>query len=1043
MANDGASLDQKKKVGLVEIPDESLELVSHYTQSDEWQAAVVISTVHNSYAERLARILGIPVCEVPSRDQLMQCDLVIIGSEASPQFASIREMLAGTPVRVALLDEVVSGESGGEAATAERTGTVEVVEVDPVSATGDLSLGLDAALSASLNLPSEEAPEEEPEEDSSELSEINRALDGLIGIQTKEEPADEASAGDPSGSSGGVIQFVGTEPTGAVEARDHDADAAPAAVDPLAGLAGGEAGEDPAPTFDISAEAEDPVPEYDISVEAEEVVTEHDISGEVEEEPAAAEPVSGHYTYPEPEAPVHDISEEAGDDAEELDFSEDAEEPGDAIEESEAPEEMDQEAVESPVAEKGQGDIGDEPIVVELPEEPATSEIEEESTAAGIAEEPTDFPVEAVVEEDAIVSSEADMAESVPTAEEEAEGTAQSGFDLSVLLGRSMARKLGPVQIDPGNRELLNFLDMVLEATGAKAGSIMLPDADEEHLRIAVAVGLSPDIVSRSRIKIGEGLVGKAFASAEPQSIHAEVPNLAEAGGSQQQRVAASDPTLRDGRAFGVLTVNVEAEGEISKDEVLGALVAFAQQLQAPIFEAIDLTKLTLQMRQQILTRHLDRVMSQDSGFTERLRSLGDVLRSAVNADYMHLYAIDSENRRLELVSEVQGMAATTGKHQPLDCGLFGSLVRKGSSRLVTIPDTDSKDEQGVAYLIVNTNRPYGLMILENFPVKAEEKKDLETMLTTVVEQVEDIFEVEQGVATQDILSQIRLRITERAREFSSLPAELRTQPALEMAIDELAGEVAMWIPGAGQRPVITQPQGRQAAKILADVWDTLDEMSQWIRSKGSGACGATGTGWDAKGPEGPSPYVGVKEPDGDGVLLLFFARIEDSKTTMRLPVRVLSEALLNICQIIHSEDEDTGSMSSNGDDQDIDQLLTEEQLESRIQDETIRSQRSGMRFALTRFSLEGGLEDRARLRLVLINNKRNVDVIAEMDDGSFVLLSPDTSSAESHGIQNRFAERWEEQGTEAPLSIEPYQPSARGGEESFDEHEPPAANAA
>lgn len=54
------------------------------------------------------------------------------------------------------------------------------------------------------------------------------------------------------------------------------------------------------------------------------------------------------------------------------------------------------------------------------------------------------------------------------------------------------------------------------EMTSSRRISLMLPDANEQHLTIAKAIGLDDDLVRRVRVPIGEAVSGRAFRSGRP-----------------------------------------------------------------------------------------------------------------------------------------------------------------------------------------------------------------------------------------------------------------------------------------------------------------------------------------------------------------------------------------------------------------------------------------------------------------------------------------------------------------------------------------------
>src|SRR5262245_30215172 len=100
------STSLKKKVALLGIPDDALDVLTHYTQGTDWETVVVVSTSADAYAARMAEVLGIPVEDSVDPEQLVGCDLVVVGPDAGVDVETIREILKYEPCLVADLDEV-------------------------------------------------------------------------------------------------------------------------------------------------------------------------------------------------------------------------------------------------------------------------------------------------------------------------------------------------------------------------------------------------------------------------------------------------------------------------------------------------------------------------------------------------------------------------------------------------------------------------------------------------------------------------------------------------------------------------------------------------------------------------------------------------------------------------------------------------------------------------------------------------------------------------------------------------------------------------
>ncbi len=720
------SASSKKKVALLGIPDDALDVLTHYTQGTDWETVIVINTSADAYATRMADVLGIPVADSVDTEQLVGCDLVIVGPDAGVDVETIREVLENEPVLVADLDEVSRELSFHP--FAEHDAEPSEIELDEFGA---------AFQSLKLEDNARQGVEHEEEE-----------------IELDEELASS----------------------------------------------------DEAPEF----EAEGP---------------------EFEEDDDHVVETFGH----DPSATV-------------------------------LPAEMLQ--IE---------DDHGRPIV--LPPALRTPRTKPKEAIPAPPPRPSPKPR-------AIAPSDRTL------------------FDLTGCFGQDPERQFGAVPLDGESEEFQELLEEVLAATGAQTGSVMLPDTDGEHLAIAASIGLPRDIVAATRPHLGEGLAGRAYATGVASVLQGEVPQFAEAAGLTH-RVAASIPIQRDGRRMGVLSINIDSREPIVESELLKTLDRFIEPAQRAIFRSVDLAELPWDAQREILFRALDAVMGLDAGFPERLVETGEILRKAVRADFVHVYLIDPLSQRLELITPARGLSATEGRYLPLDRGFYSWVVDRGVFQLLTAHDPESGVDRAVACLPVRTTRPYGLLVIEHFKMLPESLTQVRDLLVSVIEQLEQIFEVEQGVESQDILSGLRMRISDKKNELELLPPALRAQSVLEFALTVLAAEAAVWLEGPGGRPVMAQPQTRQAARIVADVWDSMDTLCSWIREYGSAAWGGTGPGWDPAAPPGPSPYVGVRDDRGSGVIMIFFNGEE--RASFQLPARILVEVSRSLCALIPVESDAEG----------------------------------------------------------------------------------------------------------------------------------------
>jgi GAF domain-containing protein len=88
------------RVGFVELPDEALDILTHYTQRDDVEVVLVASLGQDSYAVKMAEILKIPLLDVPNRLALSGCERVIVGPRPEEALDQVRDALEGTDIEI-------------------------------------------------------------------------------------------------------------------------------------------------------------------------------------------------------------------------------------------------------------------------------------------------------------------------------------------------------------------------------------------------------------------------------------------------------------------------------------------------------------------------------------------------------------------------------------------------------------------------------------------------------------------------------------------------------------------------------------------------------------------------------------------------------------------------------------------------------------------------------------------------------------------------------------------------------------------------------
>jgi GAF domain-containing protein len=121
------------------------------------------------------------------------------------------------------------------------------------------------------------------------------------------------------------------------------------------------------------------------------------------------------------------------------------------------------------------------------------------------------------------------------------------------------------------------MLEIAMGVTGADGGSLMLLDAERGELSIRVAAGVEPELWPKIRVKLGEGVAGRAAAEARPIRVRGRADG--EVFRLSRQRLdvesALCVPLVHEGRVLGVLNLHHRTRADLFAD----ADLEFAEQL--------------------------------------------------------------------------------------------------------------------------------------------------------------------------------------------------------------------------------------------------------------------------------------------------------------------------------------------------------------------------------------------------------------------------------------------------------------------------------
>ena len=258
---------------------------------------------------------------------------------------------------------------------------------------------------------------------------------------------------------------------------------------------------------------------------------------------------------------------------------------------------------------------------------------------------------------------------------------------------------------------------------GAQACSLMLLEPEGRHLVIVADYGLSEEIVSGTRIALGEGIAGRVAQTGEPMLIHdlRRDPRFADADMSAREWIGSSMCVpLRDssGEIQGVLSIRRHVPAEQFTQDDLKLFRIFANQAALAISNAQLYSRLNRRVQELSNISDLTRTITSTLALDQVLQRIADSITGVVGFDRCCVYLLDP--RTEEFVATIvrgfepgQDLPTTVKKSE----GAVG-LAAHEKIPIFTQDPLDSKSGHGskvsVAAPIVVKGSSIGVVVVDN-----------------------------------------------------------------------------------------------------------------------------------------------------------------------------------------------------------------------------------------------------------------------------------------------------------------------------------------
>jgi sigma-B regulation protein RsbU (phosphoserine phosphatase) len=224
--------------------------------------------------------------------------------------------------------------------------------------------------------------------------------------------------------------------------------------------------------------------------------------------------------------------------------------------------------------------------------------------------------------------------------------------------------------------------------------AILLLNEKTQELRIRFQVGHPPEVAERIRIKVGEGVTGRAVASREPVLVNdvAAEQNFVNSAPSARSELAV--PLIAKNKVIGVIDVEAAQTNSFS-EEHKRLLTLFASRIAVGIENARLYTRVSRQARQLTLLTEISRELTSILNLDQLFKRIADLVTRIIDYQMFSILLLDPSGSLLQHRFSLRFKESVQLKHEiPLGRGLVGYAAQHGEP--VLVPDV-SKDPRYIS----------------------------------------------------------------------------------------------------------------------------------------------------------------------------------------------------------------------------------------------------------------------------------------------------------------------------------------------------------
>jgi len=342
------------------------------------------------------------------------------------------------------------------------------------------------------------------------------------------------------------------------------------------------------------------------------------------------------------------------------------------------------------------------------------------------------------------------------------------------------------ILLSKNKEELLKLiLNVAIRSVGADGGSIMLLDSEKQYLKIEIADGISPEILTSTAQKVGKGVAGKVVRTGKPVLIKGSMEQRA--GGEGQRRKLVSSmccPLVIGSEPVGALSVNsITPSKEFSESDLhfIRQLADFTADIirTSKDFERSAQSTFMLSLLDSART-----ILNLSYPFDERLNLLLLRIVNSLAADVCNYYIFSrEENSFLLKTSSSFKFELIRGKRLKFNAHLTRQVLESQDTICVNVVDkADGRRKWYIAHPVKIEGELVGLLFVHIVSQRTEMVRETET-----IRKIGDMLAAEQSNNMQLEASRIKTEKLSAITEASYDLASARTLNELAQVVVSVA----------------------------------------------------------------------------------------------------------------------------------------------------------------------------------------------------------------------------------------------------------------